>query len=67
MTGYFHQRARLQDIDQAVSGLERESCHLTNSVIPAAQFRLEDINAELKKLNIEKAEINLEIAKGVAA
>ena len=60
----FHQQTRLQNIEKITSGLERESDHLRNSVIPSAQFRLDDISAEMKKLDIEKAEINLKIAKG---
>jgi len=59
----YHQRANLQDYQMEMKDLEREADNLTNSVIPSAQFRLEDIGKRLRELRIMEAEINLEIAK----
>ncbi len=63
MRANFHQQARIQDIEIVISGLEEELDTLINRVIPSAQSRLEDVREVMKKLNIEKAEINLSIAK----
>ena len=59
----YHQRAKLQDYQKEIEKLEYESDDLRNSELPRIQFRLLDIDKELRELKIKEAELNLEIAK----